>query len=80
MVGMVREMPKRGALEYFVAVVQEGQMTSAARRLGIAQSALSQAIAQLETEVGVKLLARRDSDPGRREALREGAAGRLGER
>ncbi|HEX4437092.1 MAG TPA: LysR family transcriptional regulator [Solirubrobacteraceae bacterium] len=51
-------MPKRGALEYFVAVVQEGQMTSAARRLGIAQSALSQAIAQLETEVGVKLLER----------------------
>jgi DNA-binding transcriptional LysR family regulator len=49
---------RRGALEYFVAVVQEGQMTSAARRLGIAQPALSQAIAQLEAEVGVKLLER----------------------
>lgn len=47
-----------GHLQYFVTVVEEGQITRAARRLHIAQPALSQAIAQLETTVGVKLLER----------------------
>lgn len=45
-------------LRYFVAVVQEGQMTRAARRLQLAQPALSQAMARLESQMGVKLLER----------------------
>jgi DNA-binding transcriptional LysR family regulator len=49
---------RRGQLEYFVAVAEEGQMTRAARRLGLAQPALSQAVAQLEAETGLKLLER----------------------
>ncbi len=49
---------RRGHLEYFVAVADEGQVTSAARRLGVAQPAVSQAIAQLESETGLQLLER----------------------
>ena len=45
-------------LRYFVAVAQEGQMTRAARRLALAQPALSQAMARLETQVGAQLLER----------------------
>jgi DNA-binding transcriptional LysR family regulator len=49
---------RRGHLEYFVAVADEGQITRAARRLHMAQPALSQAIAQLEADMGVALLER----------------------
>src|ERR1017187_10560100 len=49
---------KRGQLHYFVTVADEGQMTRAAHKLHIAQPALSQAIAQLESELGVGLLER----------------------
>lgn len=41
-----------------MAVAEEGQMTRAARRLEVAQPALSQAIAQLEAEFGLRLLDR----------------------
>jgi LysR family transcriptional regulator, hca operon transcriptional activator len=49
---------RRGQLRYFVTVAEEGQITRAAAKLHIAQSALSQAIAQLEAELDIELLER----------------------
>jgi DNA-binding transcriptional LysR family regulator len=49
---------RRTHLHYFVAVAEEGQITRAAQKLHIAQPALSQAMGQLEGEVGVRLLVR----------------------
>ncbi len=48
----------RDHLRYFVAVADEGQITQAARSLFMAQPALSQAISQLESELGLRLLDR----------------------
>lgn len=45
-------------LRYFVAVVEEGQISAAARRLHLAQPALTQAIQALEQAIGVTLLER----------------------
>lgn len=45
-------------LRSFVAVVEEGSFSAAARRLGRVQSAVSQAVATLEDDLGVQLLDR----------------------
>src|SRR5437763_12392834 len=49
---------RRNELRYFVTVADEGQITRAAEKLHIAQPALSRAIAQLESQLGVPLLER----------------------
>jgi DNA-binding transcriptional LysR family regulator len=51
--------PRRTQLGYLVTVVEEGQISRAAQKLQLSQPALSHAIAQLESEVGVELLERR---------------------
>ncbi len=45
-------------LRYFLAVVDEGGVTPAARRLHVAQPSLSQALRSFETELGVQLFDR----------------------
>jgi DNA-binding transcriptional LysR family regulator len=45
-------------LRYLVTIAEEGSITTAAKRLKVAQPTLSQALSQLESELGVRLLER----------------------
>src|SRR5690606_10483785 len=45
-------------IQYFVCLYEEGNVTRAARRLNVVQSALSMQLARLETETGQKLFER----------------------
>lgn len=58
-------------LEYFVAVVDTGSVTAAAKACRVSQGAVSMAVAQLERKVGVDLLVRSASH--RRTPTSEGA-------
>jgi len=45
-------------LRYLIAVAEQGSISGAARRLHVAQSAISEHISNLEEEIGVELIAR----------------------
>jgi DNA-binding transcriptional LysR family regulator len=51
-------MDRFAAIETFVAVVETGSFSGAARRLNVGQPAVSKSVAQLEERLGVRLLLR----------------------
>ncbi len=69
-------------LRYCIAVAEEGSFTRAAKRLGLAQQAVSRQIADLERELGIKLFERNARGAVLTPAggaFVEGARGALGE-
>lgn len=68
--------PSLDHLRVFLAVVEEGSFNAAARRLGRAISVVSYAIAQLETQLDVRLFSREGS---RRPQLTDAGKALLGE-
>jgi DNA-binding transcriptional LysR family regulator len=68
-------------LAAFVAIVEEGGLSAASRRLHISQPALSQTVNNLERELAVKLLVRSSTggaaDRGGHHAVGGGACGAL---
>src|SRR3972149_5751067 len=46
------------SLSYFVGIADEGSITRAAEKLGVAQPALTRHVKQLEAELGVRLFTR----------------------
>lgn len=64
-------LPNLHTLALFVAVVEEGSLSAAARKLGAHQPNASRSIAQLEREIGVPLLQRSTSGATPTDAGRE---------
>ena len=55
-------MVNKRQIEYILAVLREGSITAASKKLYLSQPALSQAIKQAETDLGVALFDR-STDP-----------------
>ena len=69
-------------LMWFLAVTEEGSFTRAAAKLGVVQSTLSHRIKKLETQMGMRLLARTTRSVATTEAgerLRRALAPRVSE-
>ena len=67
------------ALRIFLATAQDCNMSKAAERLGITQSAVSQSVRLLEDNLGTVLLKMYVSDPGRTTFETWGTMERVGE-
>jgi len=52
-------------LRYVITIADTGSMNEAAKALFISQPSLSQAVKELETEIGVELFKRSNRYPGR---------------
>lgn len=59
--GAVRDLLETRRLRYFRAVAESGSMSAAARRLNVAQPAISYHVAELEARIGARLLLRHGS-------------------
>lgn len=55
---MLRDVNRSGEMEVFVAVVEAGSFSEAARRLNMSPSAVSKLMARLEARLGTRLLNR----------------------